>query len=123
MQGTAMQRFFYFLVAATVWVGAERAEACGGLFCGNTPVDQTAERILFEVNDDNTTSAVIEIQYQGRAEDFSWVIPVPALWGVCTAENGEVEKALDVAACFTSYGEQQNSLFSLAQDFATKNQC
>ncbi|HBU48919.1 MAG TPA: hypothetical protein DEB46_11475 [Myxococcales bacterium] len=87
-----MRRIFILLVAITAWIGADRAEACGGLFCGNTPVDQTAERILFEVNDDNTTSAVIEIQYQGRAEDFSWVIPVPALWGVCTAGNGEVEK-------------------------------
>ncbi|MBM66651.1 MAG: hypothetical protein CMH55_10495 [Myxococcales bacterium] len=87
-----MQRFFILLIAAGTWVAADRADACGGLFCGNTPVDQTAERILFEVNGDNTTSAVIEIQYQGRAEDFSWVIPVPALWGVCATADGEAHR-------------------------------
>lgn len=38
-------------------------------------------------------------------------------------ENGEVEKALDVAACFNSYDVPQNSLFTLAYDFAHKSQC
>ncbi|MDD9969973.1 MAG: DUF2330 domain-containing protein [Myxococcales bacterium] len=52
--------------------------ACGGLFCNNSqPVNQVAERILFVDNGDDTTTAVIEIQYQGPAERFAWVLPVP----------------------------------------------
>lgn len=53
-----------------------RAEACGGLFCQNSPVDQVGERIVFTVNDDGTVSALIEIQYTGSAPDFSWILPV-----------------------------------------------
>lgn len=54
------------------------ASACGGLFCnGSQPVNQTAERIVFSVNDDDTTSAIIEIRYEGEAMDFAWVLPVP----------------------------------------------
>jgi hypothetical protein len=58
--------------------GAQRAHACGGLFCNSaSPVNQAAERILFSENGDGTVTAVIEIQYQGPAERFSWVLPVP----------------------------------------------
>jgi len=51
--------------------------ACGGFFCTNTPVDQSAERIIFTMNDDDTISAIVGIDYEGSAEDFSWVVPVP----------------------------------------------
>ena len=55
----------------------ERAAACGGLFCDNaTPVNQTAERILFVDNGDGTTTAAIQIMYQGPAERFAWVLPI-----------------------------------------------
>ena len=54
------------------------AQACGGFFCDNDPVDQTAERILFTVNPDETITSLIEIQYQGSAEDFSWILPIPS---------------------------------------------
>src|SRR5689334_16627461 len=54
------------------------ASACGGLFCnGAQPVNQAAERILFTENGDGTVTAVIEIQYEGPSEKFSWVLPVP----------------------------------------------
>jgi len=57
----------------------EPAAACGGLFCSATnPVNQAAERIIFAA-DGQTVSAVIEIQYQGPAELFSWVLPVPGV--------------------------------------------
>lgn len=58
---------------------AERAHACGGMFCSGsspTPVDQSAERILFEVNDDGSVSATVEIKYQGNPQDFAWIVPV-----------------------------------------------
>jgi hypothetical protein len=55
----------------------EPAQACGGLFCQNSPVDQNAERIIFTQNRDGTITAIIQIQYTGFAEDFSWILPLP----------------------------------------------
>ncbi len=53
------------------------ANACGGFFCGFQPVDQTAERIIFRVHPNKTVSMAVQIQYQGAAEDFAWVLPLP----------------------------------------------
>ena len=53
------------------------ASACGGFFCQNDPVDQIGERIVFSVNDDATITSLIEIQYTGTADDFSWILPIP----------------------------------------------
>ncbi len=58
------------------------AEACGGFFCGQQPVDQQAERIVFAVNGDGTTTMISQITYTGAAADFAWVLPlaeVPAV--------------------------------------------
>ncbi|MFV8750033.1 DUF2330 domain-containing protein [Nannocystaceae bacterium ST9] len=60
------------------------ADACGGTFCdggGPTvmPVDQTGENILFWIDHSGTephTEAHIQIQYEGEAQDFAWIIPV-----------------------------------------------
>lgn len=51
--------------------------ACGGLFCQNSPVDQNAERIIFTDNGDGTISALVQIQYTGFDQDFSWILPLP----------------------------------------------
>ncbi|MBN1203391.1 MAG: DUF2330 domain-containing protein [Myxococcaceae bacterium] len=59
-------------------LAAPPAEACGGFFCSRVPIDQAGERIVFGVRDD-TVEAHIQIQYQGDAEKFSWVVPMPAL--------------------------------------------
>jgi MYXO-CTERM domain-containing protein len=59
-------------------LAAPAAEACGGFFCSRVPIDQAGERIVFGVRD-NTVEAHIQIQYQGAAEEFSWVVPMPAL--------------------------------------------
>jgi hypothetical protein len=61
-------------------VTAPTASACGGLFCDALtmePVDQKAERILFQMNDDGTITTFVEISYVGRAEQFAWVLPIP----------------------------------------------
>ena len=58
-------------------LSAPRAEACGGFFCSQTPINQAGERIVFGVNG-NQTEAHIQIQYQGAAEKFAWVVPVQA---------------------------------------------
>lgn len=52
------------------------ASACGGLFCQNIPVDQAGEQILFHQEGEYIT-AMVRILYEGDAEDFSWVVPVP----------------------------------------------
>ena len=55
------------------------AEACGGFFCSpQGPVVQNAERIIFIDRGDGRTTAVVQIQYQGPAEQFSWIVPVPS---------------------------------------------
>ena len=75
------------LAAATALVTliAAPASACGGLFCSvpppdvptpPLPVDQTAERIVFEVGDD-TVTAHVQISYFGPASEFAWIVPVP----------------------------------------------
>lgn len=76
------------LVAGVVGLQSQlpSAEACGGLFCQNVPVDQQGERIIFTVNDDSTISAYVQINYTGSAPDFSWVVPVPGVPELDVAE-------------------------------------
>ena len=68
---------FLAAVAVAIVATSTSAMACGGFFCLNDPVDQTGERIVFTVNDDGTITTLIEILYQGAAEDFSWILPIP----------------------------------------------
>ena len=68
-----------FLVAGIGWIAPQnRAEACGGLFCDRqAPVFQTGEQIVFAVDRQaNTVDAVINVQYQGPASQFAWVLPL-----------------------------------------------
>jgi hypothetical protein len=56
---------------------SEPARACGGFFCSQQGlVNQAAERIVFADNGDGTVTAVIQIQYQGPADKFSWLLPI-----------------------------------------------
>lgn len=57
------------------------AWACGGFFCNNGQVmDQAGEEIFFEVDEeDGRVTAIIRIQYEGDAERFSWVLPLPSV--------------------------------------------
>jgi hypothetical protein len=59
-----------------------RADACGGLFCASSntpqPVDQSAERIIFEVFPEGLIRAHVQIAYAGAPDDFAWVVPVPS---------------------------------------------
>lgn len=63
------------LVALPALLHSGAAEACGGFFCGRQPVDQTAERILFEVGQDSVTMTT-QISFNGKAPDFAWVLPL-----------------------------------------------
>jgi MYXO-CTERM domain-containing protein len=70
------------ILAAPIALTPDTAEACGGTFCDvgpqSMPVDQTGENILF-VFDGGRVQAHIQIQYEGEAAKFAWVIPVTAL--------------------------------------------
>lgn len=59
-----------------VAAGPSAASACGGFFCGGVPMDQSGERVLFGVKDGNV-QAHIQIFYQGEADKFAWVLPLP----------------------------------------------
>lgn len=52
------------------------AQACGGFFCSSSPVDQNAERVVFKVRGDGKTDMIVQITYQGKAEDFAWLLPL-----------------------------------------------
>jgi hypothetical protein len=66
---------------------ARTAEACGGFFCQNQPMNQAGEQIAFFVGEDHV-QAHIQIQYQGEAARFAWVVPVH---GVPTLSVGSEE--------------------------------
>ncbi len=70
-----MKALFSLAAALTLVPGA--ALACGGFFCSSAPVDQQAERVLFAQEADGVWSVYVEIMYQGEAQDFAWVVPVP----------------------------------------------
>lgn len=57
------------------------AHACGGLFCNTlAPVDQTEEAIVFAVDPvAETTTMHVQIGYEGPAEEFAWVLPIPGV--------------------------------------------
>jgi hypothetical protein len=55
--------------------GARPAQACGGFFCSQVPVDQSGEQIIFSLTPNHVT-AYIQISYSGAAQDFAWVVPV-----------------------------------------------
>lgn len=64
--------------ALALLVHSTVSEACGGFFCSQAPVDQTAERILFEVGADSVTMTT-QISFSGDAADFAWVLPLNAV--------------------------------------------
>ena len=75
-----MKRYFPLIAAllsTLILSVTQSVHACGGLFCQNSPVDQNAERIIFTQNGNGSVTAIIQIQYTGFADDFSWILPIP----------------------------------------------
>lgn len=64
------------LVAALLMTFTQSAQACGGFFCEQVPIDQAGEQIVFRQQGTEIT-AMVRILYTGDAESFSWVVPVP----------------------------------------------
>jgi len=74
---------------------SQPASACGGFFCSNDPIDQSAERILFAHDEEaNEVEAHVQIFYSGSAEDFAWVVPTPSVPELFTSSD-EVFTLLD----------------------------
>ncbi len=73
---------------ATPLVTPAPARACGGFFCdASQPVNQSAERIIFSRAPDGQVTAVIQIQYQGPAERFAWMLPVAGRPTIAVSSN------------------------------------
>jgi hypothetical protein len=72
-----------FVLAAASAAGP--VAACGGFFCTTVPVDQAAERVVFTM-DEGSITTYVQINYVGAAEDFAWILPVPTVPRVETAE-------------------------------------
>ncbi len=70
--------WFVCALLCVAGVAASLAWACGGFFCQLVPIDQAGEQIIFR-QDGNKVTAIVLIQYEGDAEDFSWVLPVPGV--------------------------------------------
>lgn len=67
-----------FAVATTLGF-VEPCVASGTLVSAyRPPVQQTAERVLFSINDDQTVTAVLEVRFEEHAAPFAWVLPVPS---------------------------------------------
>lgn len=68
------------LIPAMCWILTalpSTSFACGGFFCRLVPIDQAAEQIVFR-QDGNQITAMVQIQFVGESQDFSWVVPVPS---------------------------------------------
>lgn len=97
------------LLFAAPLLTSPSADACGGLFCSSSnPVNQVAERIIFAQNPNDTVTAAIEIQYQGPARDFAWVLPVPA---------GEIEVGVSSKQVLDALQAASNPVYQLNTTF------
>lgn len=66
--------------ALALVVASGDALACGGLFCSSPllPVEQTGERIVFALDEEaGKVEVQVQIAYEGPAEAFAWVVPMP----------------------------------------------
>src|SRR5476649_2413667 len=74
---------------------ASSAWACGGFFCQQMPMDQSGEKIIFAV-DKGRVTCYVQILYKGKAQDFSWILPVPGIPQLHTGSD-EVFRRLEPA--------------------------
>lgn len=101
-----VRRIGLWLAPLALILLARPAFACGGLFCRNNPVDQNAERIIFTDNGDGTVTAIVQIQYTGFDEDFSWILPLPEAIG-----NEDIAVPETAVTAFTELELATNPVF------------
>lgn len=68
--------------------------ACGGFFPGDGDILQSEERMIMTVNGDGTYTAILGISYQGEADEFSRLLPVPSVPEVEVVDQGTWTYAL-----------------------------
>lgn len=84
------------------------AAACGGFFCNQEGVDQSKERIVFEVDEENEqVSTHVQIFYQGNSAEFAWVVPVASIPDLFVSSD----------QMFTNLDRLTRPNFYLAQEF------
>lgn len=67
------------VLAASLVVPTLEAQACGGFFCSTERIDQSKERIVFGIdNDKGEVTSHVQIFFEGEADEFAWVVPVPS---------------------------------------------
>ena len=100
------------IVAAVAAVAAHAsdARACGCFAQSSTatPVVQAGERILFAHEGDEVV-AYIQIQYQGKADEFGWLVPLPSV-PTLTLGTDELFTMLD-SATLPQYQQSYNRNF------------
>ncbi|MCB9650260.1 MAG: DUF2330 domain-containing protein [Deltaproteobacteria bacterium] len=67
-------------IGALMTFPAQRADACGCFAPPDpsVPVVQAGEQIVFS-HEDGVVTAHIQIQYQGEASEFGWILPLPSV--------------------------------------------
>lgn len=96
-------------VAALMAVFPSAAYACGCFAAPNpaVPMVQAGEKIVF-AQEGNTVTAHVQIQYEGDAREFGWLIPVPS----------EPNVRLGAEEVFTVLENATNPAFLYQQGFA-----
>ncbi|NVB37991.1 DUF2330 domain-containing protein [Pseudenhygromyxa sp. WMMC2535] len=102
------------LAGLTTLAAASEAQACGGFFCDAGPtvmtVDQTGETIAFWIDESGSepyTEAHIQIQYEGDAEQFAWVVPVTGVPEILVGSQTLIDNLL--AATVPTFTLQSSS--------------
>lgn len=74
------------LAGAQAWVPL--AAASGAFFAQRgAPIRQIGEQVLLVGNADGTTTAVFQMEYEGAAPDFAWILPVAGMPVAVTATD------------------------------------
>jgi hypothetical protein len=81
-----MLRLLPLVPLLALLAGPAPAGACGGFFCSFAPMNQVSERILFVDRGDSVTTHV-QIAYNGTAQDFAWILPVPSRPDLAVSHN------------------------------------
>lgn len=80
------------------------AGACAALFSPDADVRQSAQRIIFAVDQPSgTVEAYVSVQYVGAAEEFAWIVPLPS--------NPQIDVA--AAESFDALERATNPIFRL----------
>ena len=97
------------MIALSLALFTPDAAACGGFFCNNVdPVKQKGETVVFEVDKTaNRTTMHVQVEFQGPASEFAWVIPV----------RGEPDLALSNDALFTQLESRTRPQFNVQYDY------